>query len=81
MKVRALISFCGKVTMRENQVKEIADEAILADLLAAGYVENAEPAAPAPTPAPTPTPETDATQQSDDEKKSGSQGKPKKEKK
>ena len=48
MRVRALKSFCGAVTMRRGQEMELADPSVLADLLRAGYVEilHAEDALP-----------------------------------
>ena len=42
MKVKALKSFSGAVTMCSGQEKEISDEFILKDLLKAGYVEAIE---------------------------------------
>ena len=42
MKVRALISFSGLVSMRKGEVKEIRDKNIVTDLLRAGYVEQME---------------------------------------
>lgn len=39
MKVKALVSFAGVVTMGVGEVKEIKDKAICEDLLQAGYVE------------------------------------------
>ena len=39
MKVRALIGFVGLVSMRKNEVKDICDKKIVADLIRAGYVE------------------------------------------
>lgn len=41
-KVKALVSFAGKVSMSAGKVGEIIDEAILADLLRAGYIEEIE---------------------------------------
>lgn len=41
-KVKALVSFAGKVSMSAGKVGEITDEVILADLLRAGYVEELE---------------------------------------
>lgn len=37
-------SFCGLVNMRRGEIKELTDEAIVKDLLRAGYIEpvNAE---------------------------------------
>ena len=42
MKVRALIGFCGLVSMRKNEIKEISDKHIVTDLIRAGYVEQIE---------------------------------------
>ena len=42
MKVKALKSFSGAVTMCSGQEREISDEFILKDLLKAGYVEAIE---------------------------------------
>lgn len=42
MKVRAKISFCGKISMKVNEEKEINNKEILKDLLNAGYVVAAE---------------------------------------
>ena len=39
MKVKAKVSFSGIISMGKGQVKDIADEAIIKDLLKAGYVE------------------------------------------
>lgn len=39
MKVKAVVSFCGKISMKIGEVKEIKDEKILNDLLNAKYVE------------------------------------------
>ena len=39
MLVKALTSFAGKISMHAGEIKEIADEAIVRDLLRAGYVE------------------------------------------
>lgn len=39
MKVKALVSFAGSVTMAVGEEKEIKDKAILKDLLRAEYVE------------------------------------------
>ena len=38
MKVKALISFSGVVSMGVGEVKEILDESIVKDLLRAGYI-------------------------------------------
>ena len=42
MKVKALISFVGKLNMVAGEVKECSDEATLQDLLNAGYIEVVE---------------------------------------
>ena len=42
MKVRALVSFSGLVSMSKGEVKEIRDKDIVADLLRAGYIEQIE---------------------------------------
>lgn len=42
MRVRATVSFCGKVTMTAGEIREIGDPAVLADLQKAGYVIPAE---------------------------------------
>ncbi len=39
MVVKATVSFCGKETMRQGEVKDILDPLVAADLLKAGYVE------------------------------------------
>lgn len=39
MIVKARISFCGVVSMRMGETKDISDASILKDLLNAGYVE------------------------------------------
>ena len=36
---KALVSFSGAVSMSKGEQKEISDEAIVADLLSAGYIE------------------------------------------
>ena len=38
-KVKATVSFAGKISMSAGEVGEIADKAVLSDLLSAGYVE------------------------------------------
>lgn len=42
LKVKALVSFCGVVTMGIGDVADIKDKAIVDDLLQAGYVEKVE---------------------------------------
>ena len=39
MKLKALRSFCGLVSMRAGEIREIADETICKDLILAGYAE------------------------------------------
>lgn len=39
MKVKALISFGGAFSMNKGEEKECSDEAILQDLIKAGYIE------------------------------------------
>ena len=39
MEYKALVSFAGKVSMYEGEVKEIVDKDIADDLLKAGYIE------------------------------------------
>lgn len=43
---RALISFSGKVSMAEGEIRDISDKAIVSDLLGAGYIEEIAPAKP-----------------------------------
>lgn len=43
MKVKAKVSFCGRLSMYAGEVKDIAPGETLADLLRAGYVEEIEP--------------------------------------
>jgi len=42
VKVKAKISFAGKVSMGLNEIREIKDKAVLKDLLRVGYVEVVE---------------------------------------
>ena len=57
MKIKALKSFCGTVTMSPSDgPREVAD-GLAENLIAAGYAEKVEDKpAPAPAPAPEPTP-------------------------
>ena len=41
---RALISFSGKISMAEGEVRNISDKAVADDLLGAGYIEEIAPA-------------------------------------
>lgn len=38
MKVKAVVSFTGKINMAMDEIKDIEDESIAKDLLNAGYV-------------------------------------------
>lgn len=38
MKIKAIISFCGALTMAAGDVRECSDDAVVSDLLQAGYV-------------------------------------------
>lgn len=42
MKIKALTSFCGVLTMAKGQVLEYDNEVVLQDLLQAGYIEPLE---------------------------------------
>lgn len=44
MKYKAKISFSGLVSMSAGEVRELADDAIIKDLLKAGYIEKVQPA-------------------------------------
>ena len=39
MKVKANVSFSGRISMAKGEKREITDEGLLKDLLTAGYVE------------------------------------------
>lgn len=39
MKIKALVNFSGALSMYKGEIKECSDNAILQDLLQAGYVE------------------------------------------
>lgn len=41
---KALKTFTGLVNMRKGEVKDIADKAIVTDLLRCGYIEDLSPA-------------------------------------
>lgn len=45
MKVKAKISFAGRLTMYKGEVLECSDDAVLQDLLSCGYIELVEPVA------------------------------------
>lgn len=40
---RAKKSFCGAVTMKRGEEKEITDKTVISDLLRAGYIEETQP--------------------------------------
>ena len=42
MKVKALKSFCGVISMNEGEVREVSDLNLVSDLVNAGLGENAE---------------------------------------
>lgn len=42
MKIRAKVSFCGFLSMGQGEVREYSNEAVLADLLEANYIEKIE---------------------------------------
>ena len=44
MIVRATKSFCGVVTMRKGQERDISDAALIKDLKQAGYIIEVKPA-------------------------------------
>lgn len=39
MKIEAITSFCGVLSMAKGEVREYSDEAVLADLISAGYIK------------------------------------------
>lgn len=45
MLVKALTSFAGAISMSEGETQEVTDNAIVQDLLRAGYIEIAVPEA------------------------------------
>jgi len=42
MKIKALVSFSGAFSMYKGEIKECSDNAILQDLLQAGYIEEVQ---------------------------------------
>lgn len=42
MKVKALVSFCGKISMAEGEVRDIEDLSLVNDLKESGYIEPLE---------------------------------------
>lgn len=47
MKIMALKSFCGTLTMAQGDVREYSNEAVLSDLLKAGYIRELSKEIPA----------------------------------
>ena len=47
MKIEALKSFCGTLTMAQGDVREYSDETVLSDLLKAGYIRKISEEVPA----------------------------------
>lgn len=45
---RALISFSGKISMAEGEIRDISEKDVVGDLLDAGYIEEITPAKPEP---------------------------------
>ena len=41
---KALKSFCGIVTMRRGETRELTDKTVINDLIKAGYIEEMQPA-------------------------------------
>lgn len=41
---KALVSFCGVVSMAEGDVRELTDNEVIKDLINAGYIEEIQPA-------------------------------------
>lgn len=44
MKVEALVNFCGALSMAKGEIREYSDAAVVADLIAAGYVKEIQAA-------------------------------------
>ena len=42
MKYKALVSFCGAISMTMDEVREISDRSIVKDLVNAGYITEAK---------------------------------------
>ena len=45
MKIEALVSFCGALSMAKGEVRDCGDMAVVSDLLDAGYVREVEESA------------------------------------
>lgn len=41
-RVKALVSFAGQISMSQDEIREVSDDAVVADLLHANYVELVE---------------------------------------
>lgn len=42
MKIEALTSFCGVLSMARGEVRDYNNEAVIADLLSAGYIKTVD---------------------------------------
>lgn len=42
MKIEALVSFCGVLSMAKGEIRDYGDMAVVSDLLDAGYVREVE---------------------------------------
>lgn len=42
MKIEALVSFCGALSMAKGEIRDYSNEAVISDLLNAGYVKMIE---------------------------------------
>ena len=51
MKIMALKSFCGTLTMAQGEVREYGNETVLSDLLKAGYIRELSKEIPTEVPA------------------------------
>lgn len=51
---RALISFSGKISMAEGEIRDISEKVVADDLLDAGFIEEITPAKPQKKPEPKP---------------------------
>ena len=48
MKIKALVSFSGRLSMAKGEIGEYSDKTVLSDLLSAGYIEEVKETAEAP---------------------------------
>ena len=53
---RALISFSGKISMAEGEIRDISEKVVADDLLDAGFIEEITPAKPQKKSEPKPEP-------------------------